>query len=309
MPSESNGQFSRSSFLVPAATTSRHTLAPSAGRHRCPVSVVIPTYNRASLLGRALSSVLAQTLRPLEIIVVDDGSRDGTDELIRSQFPEVRYLRQDNRGVSAARNLGIEAAGCDWIALLDSDDEWLPGKLEAQMRRLLLQPAFRVCHSEEIWIRRGVRVNPMKKHAKAGGWIFRRCLPLCAMSPSSILIHHEVFGAVGRFDDSLPVCEDYDLWLRITARYPVLFVEQPLIVKYGGHEDQLSRRYAALDRYRIRALQKILAEGDLSDTDRRAAALTLADKARIYAEGARKRGREQEAERYAALGARYAASG
>ncbi len=102
---------------------------------------------------------------------------------------------------------------------------------------------MRVCHTDEIWIRNGRRVNARKKHGKKGGWIFQHCLPLCAMSPSSIMIHRDVFTALGGFDERLPACEDYDLWLRITARYPVLFTRQPLIEKYGGHDDQLSRKY------------------------------------------------------------------
>jgi len=260
------------------------------------------------LLERALRSVFAQTIAAGEVIVVDDGSTDHTQELIHSRFPAARYLHQENRGVSTARNRGIEAARGGWVAFLDSDDEWLPQKLECQLRRLAEQPELRICHTEEIWIRRGSRVNPMKKHAKRGGWIFRHCLPLCAMSPSSILLHREVFEAVGLFDEELPACEDYDLWLRITARYPVLFVEEPLIVKHGGHEDQLSRRFFGMDRFRIRALEKILAGGDLPDEDRRAVAATLAEKARIYASGARKRGKLSEAQHYAALGNLYAAS-
>ncbi len=267
-----------------------------------PVAVVIPTYNRARLLCRALTSVLTQSRRPAEVIVVDDGSTDDTAHMIREAFPDVRYVQQDNRGVSAARNRGIEIARMEWVALLDSDDEWLEGKLETQFQALSRNPQSRVCHTEEIWIRRGVRVNPMKKHAKAGGWIFQRCLPLCAMSPSSILLHRTVFEAVGLFDESLPACEDYDLWLRITAHYPVLFIEEPLIVKHGGHEDQLSRRHWGMDRFRVRALQKILASDQLSATDRHAAATVLAAKARIVASGARKRGRHAEAEHYAALG-------
>ncbi|MET0093096.1 MAG: glycosyltransferase family A protein, partial [Sedimenticola sp.] len=206
------------------------------------ISVIIPTHNRADLLERALKSVQAQTLPPLEVIVVDDGSEDHTREMVSEKFPRVHYLHQPNRGVSSARNLGISEARGDWIALLDSDDEWLPSKLASQKTRLESQPGHHICHTEEIWIRNGKRVNQMKKHTKQGGAIFQHCLPLCVISPSSVLIHKSVFREVGLFDESLPACEDYDLWLRICARYPVTYVEQPQIVKYGGHEDQLSRR-------------------------------------------------------------------
>ncbi|MEN8259326.1 MAG: glycosyltransferase family 2 protein, partial [Pseudomonadota bacterium] len=192
-----------------------------------------------------------------------------------------------------------------WLAFLDSDDQWLPHKLEVQVEKLQGQPSIRVCHTEEIWIRNGRRVNPAGKHAKQGGWIFRSCLPLCAMSPSSILIHRAVFDSVGLFDERLPACEDYDLWLRITARYPVLFVDEPLIVKYGGHADQLSRKHWGMDRFRIRALEKVLIAGGLAPECERAARDMLVGKARIYLEGARKRGKQDEVRHYEALCQRH----
>ncbi|WP_139559630.1 glycosyltransferase family 2 protein [Methylotetracoccus oryzae] len=271
-----------------------------------PVSVIIPTHNRAALLERALRSVYAQTAPVLEVIVVDDGSTDGTRELIERTFPEVRYLQQAQAGVSTARNRGIAAAQGTWVALLDSDDEWLPRKIERQWARLGAEPELRICHTDEIWIRHGVRVNAMNKHAKRGGWIFRHCLPLCAMSPSSILIHRDIFDTVGVFDETLPACEDYDLWLRIAARFPVLFVDEPLIFKYGGHEDQLSRRHWGMDRFRIRALEKILASGVLSEEDRAAAAATCAAKAAVVANGARKRGKHELATYYQEISERHA---
>ncbi|MES9888132.1 MAG: glycosyltransferase family A protein, partial [Candidatus Sedimenticola sp. 6PFRAG1] len=227
------------------------------------ISVVIPTHNRATVLERALASVLTQTHPAMEVIVVDDGSEDRTRELLAQKFPSVRYLHQPNQGVSSARNLGIANARGDWIAFLDSDDEWLPGKLQAQKELLSNHPDIRICHTEEIWIRDGKRVNQMKKHTKQGGVIFRHCLPLCVISPSSVMIHRDVFEQVGVFDESLPACEDYDLWLRICARYPVAFIEQPQINKYGGHDDQLSRRHWGMDRFRLQALEKIIVSGEI----------------------------------------------
>ena len=262
------------------------------------ISVVIPTYNRAALLPRALESVRAQSLPPDEVIVVDDGSTDGSGELIAARYPECIYLRQENLGVSAARNLGIREARGEWIALLDSDDAWLPTKLAAQTDRIRRTPFVRLCHTEEQWIRNGVRVNAMKKHRKRGGWIFRHCLPLCAISPSSALIHRELFDSVGLFDESLPACEDYDMWLRICARHPVAFEHRPQLVKYGGHEDQLSRKHWGMDRFRVEALLKIISGGDLAPGDLGAAVETLIRKCRILADGARKRGNAERCQVY-----------
>ena len=258
------------------------------------ISVIIPTYDRAGLLPRALHSVLGQSRPPTEVLVVDDGSTDGTERLVRSEFPTVRYSRQENRGVAAARNHGIREARGEWVAFLDSDDEWLPRKLERQLEALRKEPRFLLCHTNEIWIRRGKRVNPMRKHAKSGGHIFEECLPLCVVSPSSVVVHRSLFERVGLFDESLPACEDYDFWLRVCSRFPVLYLEKPLIVKYGGHADQLSRRYWGMDRFRIRSLEKILASGTLSPTARRATLSSLIDKIEVYLSGARKRGKPDE---------------
>jgi glycosyltransferase involved in cell wall biosynthesis len=260
------------------------------------VSVIVPTFDRAALLPRALDSLLSQTRPADQIIVVDDGSTDGTPELLERYGPRLEVLRQTNAGVAAARNRGIRYAAGEWLAFLDSDDAWLPHKLERQLGSLT-RSGKRIVHADEIWIRRGRRVNPMKKHAKAGGFIFERCLPLCLISPSAVIIHRDVFQAVGLFDETLPACEDYDLWLRICARYPVEFLPEPLIFKYGGHADQLSRRYWGMDRFRIRALEKLLASGGVGAENRPAALRVLIRKLEIYGDGARKRGRVEEARR------------
>jgi glycosyltransferase involved in cell wall biosynthesis len=267
------------------------------------ISVVIPTFNRAHVLPRALNSVLGQTLRPDEVLVVDDGSTDTTEEIVRGRyaderFPAIRFLEGSEGGVSAARNLGIRESSRQWIALLDSDDAWAPEKLEHQLLALRREPDFKICHTDEIWIRDGRRVNPMNKHAKHGGWIFKECLPLCCISPSSVMIHRSVFDHVGLFDEDLPVCEDYDLWLRVTSRYPVLLLNEKLTIKYGGHPDQLSHKLWGMDRFRIRALEKILESGELESEMRAAAEETLRRKLEIYLQGARKRGRLSEVEEY-----------
>jgi glycosyltransferase involved in cell wall biosynthesis len=271
------------------------------------VSVIIPTRDRAALVTRALASVFAQTHPAEEVIVVDDGSSDDTAARVRSEFPGATVIRQESpKGVSAARNRGVDAAGGEWVAFLDSDDEWLPEKLARQTAALEREPGHVLCHSDEIWIRNGRRVNPRRRHAKHGGWIFPRCLPLCAISPSAAMIRRDVLLALGGFDESLPACEDYDLWLRLCARYPVLLVDEPLVIKYGGHADQLSRTTPALDRYRIRALVKILESGVLESGHAAATRDTLLAKIDIYLQGVRRRERDDEARELEALRQRYA---
>ena len=271
----------------------RPRLEPSVG-------VVIPAYNRAHLLGRALDSALAQTLPPRQIIVVDDGSTDGSAALLAA-YADIIVLRQENRGVSAARNFGIRHCDCDWIALLDSDDEWLPEKLEAQFEAWREQPEHRLIHCDEIWIRDGRRVNPAQRHRKRGGRIFEHCLPLCVISPSAAVIQRGLLEEAGGFNEALPACEDYDLWLRICSRDPVLYVDRPLLRKYGGHADQLSRKYWGMDRFRVQALRDLLTGGALSESDRQAALSSLREKCRILINGARKRGNREIVAEYEAL--------
>ncbi|MET0029724.1 MAG: glycosyltransferase [Candidatus Thiodiazotropha sp.] len=272
---------------------------------RSAVSVIIPTHNRVHTLPRALDSVLAQSHAAHEIIVIDDGSSDGTPELMTQHYAHCVYLRQDNRGVSAARNRGIREASGEWLALLDSDDSWMPEKLERQLEQLTAEPQLRLCHSEEIWIRNGKRVNAMRKHAKQGGHIFEHCLPLCVISPSAALLHHSLFDDYGGFDEELPACEDYDLWLRICSREAVAFVDEPLVVKYGGHEDQLSRRHWGMDRFRVHALRKLLDTQHLSSSDRLKTLQTLEQKCRILIQGAEKRNAPERAAEYRAILTHY----
>jgi glycosyltransferase involved in cell wall biosynthesis len=254
------------------------------------ISVVIPSYNRRHSLEAALRSVFEQTSAVDEVILVDDGSTDDSAAMTAQLFPSVNVIRQSNLGVSAARNRGIRAARHDWIALLDSDDLWLAHKIETIREAALQNPGHVLYHSDEIWVRRGRRVNPMQKHRKSGGWIFKQCLPLCAISPSASVLRKSTLLALGLFDESLPACEDYDLWLRLCHRFPVCFIEQALITKYGGHEDQLSRKYPAMDRYRVQALHRLLETESLSTEYFEAARATLRGKLEILRKGACKHG-------------------
>lgn len=265
------------------------------------ISTVIPTHNRADLLPDTLRSVLSQTVTDHEVIVVDDGSTDGTADLLQRDFPTVKLIQQTQQGVSSARNRGIEVATGEWIALLDSDDQWHPNKLTRQLAAADNDPSAVIIHTEEIWIRDGKRVNPMHKHQKRGGMIFEHCLPLCCISPSSVLLKKSLLNKIGLFDESLPACEDYDLWLRICAQHPVLFIDEPLTIKYGGHADQLSKRYWGMDRFRIQALLKLLNSGILTDQQHHLARDMLVQKAKIYLNGARKRNKTNEIRYYESI--------
>ncbi len=265
------------------------------------ISVIIPTFNRAYCLPRAIDSVLAQSHPVGKICVIDDGSTDDTHQLLQSNYPQIHYIRQENKGVSAARNEGVRKTKSQWIAFLDSDDEWLPHKIEKQLFELTQQPMYKLIHCDEVWIRNGVRVNPMNKHKKSGGDIFESCLPLCAISPSASIIQRELLLEVGLFDESLPACEDYDLWLRICSRYPVLYVNEKLLRKYGGHEDQLSRQHWGMDRFRVDALDRIIRGGFLQSGQVKAARDILTNKCRILISGADKRGNQELLDKYQAL--------
>ena len=264
--------------------------------HQNSISVVIPVFNRKQLIERSINSVISQTYPPNEIIVIDDGSIDGTYDLIKKNYPQVILIHQENKGVSAARNVGITIAKGKWIAFLDSDDEWFPEKLEEQINYLKINNSYKICHTDEIWIRNQVRVNPMKKHKKYGGKIYNKCLPLCVLSPSSIIIHKEIFDDVGLFDEKLPVCEDYDMWLRICYKYEVLFLNQKLIYKYGGHDDQLSRKYWGMDRYRVIALEKMIYNKSLSNIEKIATINMGIEKIKILYKGYIKHGHKKEAQ-------------
>lgn len=263
------------------------------------VSVIIPTFNRAKRVKRAVSSVLLQTFEDYEVVVVDDGSTDGTLDGLEVFSGRIRcQVHGNNRGVSAARNTGIRSSTGLYLAFLDSDDYWLPEKLAFQMDFFRSFPGIHACQTEEIWIRHGRRVNPRRKHLKPSGEIFEPSLERCLVSASAVILKRSLLAQIGLFDESLPACEDYDLWLRIASRFPIHLLRQPLVIKTGGHPDQLSARFKGMDRFRIRSMVKLLNQKGLHPPQQQALMDELRRKCRIYAMGCLKRGRQSEGKYY-----------
>ena len=262
----------------------------SKNENKYKISVVIPTLNRINTLQRAVDSVINQTYKPAEIIIVDNGSSDGTLKFLREQYPKITTLTENKIGVSSARNKGIKKSINQWIALLDSDDAWHPRKLEIQTSMLdSALKEYNLIHTDEIWFRNNKHINQMKKHKKQGGYIFERCLSLCCISPSSVLFKKNILDKVGLFDESLPVCEDYDMWLKICSSEEVLFAQDKLTYKYGGHKDQLSKSYWGMDRFRIKSIENIIKNFDLTYKQKKQAKKELIKKLKIIINGAFKR--------------------
>lgn len=278
--------------------------------HNCPfVSVVIPTYNRKNLCKRAICSVLNQTYTDYELIVVDDCSDDNTSEdclFDNTQNRNCIYIRQKvNSGVAKARNTGVVKSKGEWVAFLDSDDEWHKRKLEKQVEWIRKNPECKISQTKEIWIRKGVRVNPPKTHEKIAGDIFKESLKRCMVTSSSVIIKKDFFDKLGGFNESLPACEDYDLWLRIALHHPIGLLREYLLTRYGGHSDQLSSKVQVLDKYRIRALLNLLENENPDMHQRKLICKILITKCEIVASGLKKRNRMEEYERYRKIAYKY----
>ena len=269
-----------------------------SGTDNFSVSVIIPTFNRVEYLPDALDSVYSQTHSVSEVIVVDDGSTDHTVEKLSPAYPSVQFLRQENQGVSAARNLGIAQASHPWIALLDSDDRWTPQKLEQQITHLSQNPSLRAVHSGEKWIRDGKEINIPASLDKSKDGLWERSLEKCIICPSSVLLHQSVFEKTGTFDPSLAICEDYDFWLRLLLTHEIGLIEEPLVHKYGGHPDQLSMSTWGLDRFRVQSLEKISTFKNITPRHQAQIYETIIRKTDLLIQGFKKHGKYEEAQRY-----------
>lgn len=250
------------------------------------VSIVIPTYNRDYCLSRAINSVLRQTYEKFELWIIDDGSIDNTRHLVAAfNDKRINYFKIKNSGVAQARNIGIEKSSGDLLAFLDSDDEWLPTKLEKQLAYLNDNPDIEIVYSGETWIRNNKKINLKKIHEKHEGYIFEKCLPICFIGPSTVVIKKDVFNKVGYFNKDYVVCEDYDLWLRITSLYKVGIVDEPLVNKYGGHSDQLSTKFRGMDYWRVRSLDSIFNLSLLTIEQKKLISKEIVKKSKILKQG------------------------
>lgn len=263
------------------------------------VSVIIPCWNRAAFLDKAIASVLGQSYADFELLVVDDGSSDNTPTLLAGYGAKIKVIWQARGGPSAARNAGIRQARGEFIAFLDSDDWWHRDKLAEQVKAMRAAPSYMISHTDEIWYRRGVLLPQKKKHLRPHGHIFANCLPICCVGMSTVMVRRDFFSQVGLFAEDLPCCEDYDLWLRAAVRLPFLKIDKALTCKEGGRDDQVSQHYRqGMDRFRIKAMGKLWSDPYLTTSQRQLLLAELSRKCRIYGNGCRKHGKEDEARYY-----------
>lgn len=260
------------------------------------ISVVVPVHDRRSMLVEALDSIRNQTLPADEIIVVDDGSTDGSGARA-GEIPGVFVARQERQGVAAARNAGIRLCSNDLIAFLDSDDLWHPAKLEKQSAYMDSNREILLSHTDEIWMRKGCRVNPGARYAKAGGDVFARCLEVCFIAASTVLVRREIFDRIGWFDETFPACEDYDFWLRAACCHEIGYLAEALATRREGQVDQLSHTVPFLDRFRIDALVKLLRRNDIAPEKKALVRQNLTDKVAIVKSGLAKKGLLEEIEK------------
>ncbi|MCD6459503.1 glycosyltransferase [bacterium] len=254
------------------------------------VSIIIPVYNRRKLLPRAVDSVLNQSYKKFELIIIDDGSTDNPAEIAgKYNDSRIKFIRIPHGGVSTARNTGVSLAQYDYIAFLDSDDQWVKHKLEKQINSLSKNNSYHICYTGEQWIRNGKPFTHKKALKKFSGFVFDKCLSDCFIGCSTVLLRKNLFEQSGGFDPALTVCEDYDFWLKITAKYPVLLIEEPLIIKHGGHSDQLSIKFWGNDRFRVKSIYNLLNTAILNDVQRKQALRTFTQKCAVVAGGCLKR--------------------
>jgi glycosyltransferase involved in cell wall biosynthesis len=225
------------------------------------VSVVIPTYNRRQLIEKAIESVLAQTYSDWEIVVIDNGSTDGTDKHLLAKYGNtLRLIRLDtNVGIPKGRNVGIREARGGYVALLDSDDYWKPNKLSRQMRCFEEDPSYGMVATQCSSVTPDGSTRERNRPGKSG-WVLVDLFKANFIRTSSAVIKKEVLDSIGLFDEELAECEEYDLWLRVASKWPIGFINEPLTVYLDNPEG------VSVDRLRGRLFrQKVLEKGYLHE--------------------------------------------
>lgn len=246
--------------------------------HASSISVIIPCYNAERYIGATIDSVLAQGLDDLEIIVVDDGSKDGSIALVRDCFPTVRVVAQANGGVASARNNGIACARGRWVAFVDADDIWLPGKLQAQFAAMAASPACRMSYTAwKVWdcdeptpsaaflAELEISAADPARWDGASGWIYPQLLLDCVVWTSTVLVERALLAETGGFDPALRIGEDYDLWLRASRLTPIVRVARPLAL-YRMHPASITRSMPT-DNYRATVVGRAIAKWGLDSPD------------------------------------------
>ena len=256
------------------------------------ISVVIPTYNRENYILDAINSVFDQTCTVDEVIIIDDHSSDQTEKIIKSHrySSKINYLKnKTTQGVSFSRNLGIQKSNSKLIAFLDSDDIWHPQKIAQQISLYDSTKDLFFCHTNENWLMNGKHKNQSKYHKKQGGYFFNRCLERCLVSPSSVLMDKKIFDMFGYFDEELVICEDYDMWLRLQIKFSFIYIDEPLTIKRGGHQNQLSKSQHSIDFFRIKSLVKLIENNELNILEKQQTLEMIRKKNTILKTGAKKR--------------------
>ncbi|KAA3598467.1 MAG: glycosyltransferase [Calditrichaeota bacterium] len=257
------------------------------------VSVIIPAFNRTKLLLRAVSSVLSQTYRDFELIVVDDGSTENLSEVSKLVAENGHiFISTENCGVASARNFGASISSGNWLAFLDSDDKWLPTKLEEQIKFSESFPKTKIFHCNESWFRNSQQVSPKIDFKPAQGKCFFDSVKFCNISASAVFLERAFFEKLGGFDEEMAICEDYDFWIRASLESEVRLLEKFLVEKYRLKENQLSSSQPAIDRFRVYSLVKILLKEVLNSERRKAILEQISLKSEILSKGAKKRNNE-----------------
>jgi GT2 family glycosyltransferase len=245
------------------------------------ISVVVPCHNAAPWIAGTLRSVFSQDWPKLEVLVVDDGSTDDSVALVQRAFPQVVVLRQRKGGVAAARNAGIMAASGQWVAFVDADDVWLPGKLRAQMDLLAANPAAHMaCAGWIVWPSSdpepaaellALALQPGEPAAADGpsGWIYPDLLLGCEVWTSTVVMHRDLLQELGGFGLALKIGEDYDLWLRASRVTPILRVKRPMAL-YRQHPASLTRQPAIMN-YEAAVVERAIARWGYASPDGRTA--------------------------------------